>query len=490
MPIIKVNRDKLFTQISTIFFVPIRVIRVLFLYFVQALINPFVLIRVIRVFHLHLKQTLNFSFPPLLKSLSASFFCLILFHQITIGQENKFDISGFARIDHYFTFKYYKDPIINERNQGLLQANISKKFIDKIKIFTALEFRGDLSAPSRNRIYPKEYYVNLSLKSFDFRIGKQIYFWGRADGVNVTNNICPVDYTDFLDADDEKIGQLSLNTKYYLKNWTLQGVYIPFFSTSILPVKNSIWNLPLPAVIESPCGKYFIPVFNYLPDYAPDKNLKNGQYAFKLDKQGSGFDLSTSYYHGYSHLPEITKSFSFLNFDSVKVNIQKNYLPKDIIGFDFATTLGKFGIRGEGAYFMTSGKQAKLIKYQYDYLQYALGVDFRKDINNNNFYFIVQWMQEIVPSGNKYPLTSFNHLFQKSLLARVEFNSRNILSASMQALYDFEFKDYYLRPHINYKIFDGLELSLIGDILNGDDRSLFGIYKFNDRIQMKAKYSF
>jgi len=425
-----------------------------------------------------------------MKFLLIFFFCFIAFFQISFGQDNKFEFSGFARIDHFFTFKFYKPPIINERNQGLLQTNLSKEFLGKIKLFTAIEFRGDLSDPSRNRIYPKEYYMNISLKSLELRLGKQKYFWGRADGINATNNICPVDYTDFLDADDEKIGQISLNSKYYLKNWTLNGVYIPFFNTSILPVKNSIWNLPLPTVISGPCGRYFTPVFNYLPDYAPDKNLKAGQYAFKLDKQGSGFDFSTSYYHGYSHLPEITKTFSFLNSDSIQVNILKNYLPKDIAGFDFATTIGKFGVRGEGAYFLTSGKQAKLINYQYDYLQYALGIDYKKDIDNNNLYFILQWIQEIVPSGNKYPETSFNHIFQKCLLVRAEINSRNILSFSMQALYDVVYKDYYLKPQINYKIFDGLELIGVVDILNGDDRSLFGIYKNNDRVQMKVKYSF
>ena len=427
-----------------------------------------------------------------MKIFSAIFISFFLCFQIAFCQKNKIEISGFARIDHIFTIKYFDSPIISSRKQGLVEAKLSKKISEKFKLFTSLEFRGDLSDASRNRIFPKELYMDFSFKSLDFKLGKQKYYWGRADGINFTNNICSVDYSDFLDTKDEEIGQISLSTKYYLKNWTLQAVYIPLFSQSVLPNKNSIWNISLPSVIPNTYGGYFIPVYNYLPDNTPEKyDFKTGQYAFKLDNRNSIFDFSTSYYHGYSHLPEFIKTAEMINFDSIRINIQKYYFPKDIIGFDFASTIKKIGIKAEAAYFITQGEQAKQLNFRHDYIQYAAGIDYRKEINNNSFYFILQWMQEIVPSGFKYSNTSFNHIFQKAILARAEINSKNIISFSVQGLYDVEFKNYYLKPQVNYKIFDGVEFMIIADILEEiNDKSIFGIYNNNDRIQMKVKYYF
>src|ERR1035437_4448654 len=178
--------------------------------------------------------------------------CFLYIFQDIKGQEKTFDISGNFKIDHYNTFKKFNNSIISERNQGSFQTELSKTLTNKTKFFGSIEFREDLSNSDRNRIYPKEYYVDLSLKAADIRIGKQKYSWGRADGFNPTNNLSPLDYSDFLDTDGEEIGQLSLNGKFYLKDWTLQAIYVPVYSPSILPKHNTIWNIPLPETMPNP----------------------------------------------------------------------------------------------------------------------------------------------------------------------------------------------------------------------------------------------
>ena len=40
----------------------------------------------------------------------------------------------------------------------------------------------------------REAYVNAYLGPFDLRLGKQIIVWGRADALNPTNNLTPVDF--------------------------------------------------------------------------------------------------------------------------------------------------------------------------------------------------------------------------------------------------------------------------------------------------------
>jgi hypothetical protein len=421
-----------------------------------------------------------------------SLLCFIYIFQDTKSQEKTLDISGNFKIDHYNTFKKFNNSIISERNQGSFQTDISKTFTDKTKFFGSIEFREDLSNNSRNRIYPKEYYVDLYLKSADFRIGKQKYSWGRADGINPTNNLCPLDYSDFLDTDGEEIGQLSISSKFYVKDWTLQGVFIPVYSSAILPKPNTIWRIPLPETIPNPLvpGAYFTALYNYLPDNAPTNTISSGQFALKLDGRAGGIDFSTSYTRGYYNLPELVTQPSMYNMDTMLVSVKQVFIPRDVLGCDFATTLGEIGIRGEAAYFIPRGSEAKTANSKDEYLRYALGADFRKSIKNTSFYIIAQWLQEYVPLGFSYSSTSLNHLFQKSVMSRVEIDFRNIFTLSFQALYNFKNNDYYLQPKLSYKVSDGLDLILLADILDGDNKSLFGLYRNNDRIQLKIKYSF
>jgi hypothetical protein len=170
--------------------------------------------------------------------------------------------------------------------------------------------------------------------------------------------------------------------------------------------------------------------------------------------------------------------------------VQQVYAPRDIFGCDLASTLGKIGLRGEAAYFIPRGEESKVANSKNEYLHYALGLDFRKSINNSSFYIIAQWMQEYVPSGFNYPSTSLNHLFQKSVLSRVELEVRNIFTLSFQTLYDFKNNDYWLQPKLSYKISDGLDFIILADILNGNNKSLLGLFRNNDRLQIKIKYSF
>nr|WKN34986.1 hypothetical protein K4G66_21655 [Tunicatimonas sp. TK19036] len=408
------------------------------------------------------------------------------------AQDSSMIIHGTVEVDHISYFHEHPDSIIDARNQGTLQIDLERSVSDKTKVFASVEFREGFSDKQRNRIFPKEYYVDVTFSSVDLRIGKQIYSWGRADGINFTNNLTPLDFSDILDLDDEEFGILSASATYYYKNWSLQTVFVPVFVPSFLPHSKSVWTLP--QVIPNPqfSENQVNAVYQPLPDIGPANDLSSAQYAARLDGQLGRIDLSASYYHGYGDIPEIQLQPVGFAQDTITLSAQNIYIPWDVVGLDFATTFGGLGFRGEGAYFITSGEAARLAQNENDYLQYSLGLDYLFSLgqSNSTLHLLTEYMQEIVPEQEKYPATSFNHLFQQTFLVRGEYAYRGLLTLSMQALYDFQTEGYYIQPEVAYQWVDGLTITARADILGGEEPSFFQQYTNNDRIQFKAQYQF
>lgn len=408
--------------------------------------------------------------------------------------QNKLEINGFFEYDHISYFKTKPNTLISQRNQGIFQLDLKKKINEKTMVFSSLDFRQDLSDKTRNRVFPIEYYVDFSLKNIDLRIGKQIYSWGRANTINITDNINHLNYFDFLDIQDEKIGVISANAKFYYKKWTFQGIVTPVFSTSTLPKNNSAWSRPQPNTINNPTNpEDLINVdYTFMPNIEPRKNTTSAQFAGKIDGKVKGIDFSVSYYSGYSNLPEFITTENIKTSDSITIASQEIYIPWDIIGFDFAMSIGSIGLRGEAGYFHPKGKEAKIANSDEDFFQYSLGLDYMSFIGqgNSSISIIAEWANEIVPSGFEYSSTSLNHLYQQAFIGKLEYNYMNIFKISTQSLYDIKNNGYYLQPKISYTPIDNLNITLLTDILDGDDTGFFGIYSDNDRFQCKIKYSF
>lgn len=85
----------------------------------------------------------------------------------------------------------------------------------------------------------REAYVQLNdflTKNLDVTIGRQRIVWGTADKLNPTDNLNPYDLEDILDFGRHR-GSDAVNLNYYINNdFSLQGVFIPFFQPANMPV--------------------------------------------------------------------------------------------------------------------------------------------------------------------------------------------------------------------------------------------------------------
>ncbi|NIS45509.1 MAG: hypothetical protein GWN61_05650 [candidate division Zixibacteria bacterium] len=370
----------------------------------------------------------------------------------------------------------------------------------KANIFGSVEFRNDQADASRDRVYLDEAYLNLYLGSFDIRVGKQIYAWGRADGFNPTDNLTSWDYTDFLDTEDERLGLISARVDYYFGDWILEGILAPTFKPSVFPDADSRWFSEMKTEIPNPqfpaIGQPTIQAsYTLAPSVLPEKSLNNTQYAVKLSGIYRGWDFSFSWFDGFDDLPAFhTKTIVDSGFTSAEIILQPRYHRRRAIGADAATAVGSIGLRGEAAYYLTEDWSGTDPAIDDPYLQYALGADrtFSDVLPGKDLFVLLQWVQEVqIPDRQTvYRITDLNHVFRKSVMGKADLSFGEYTKLTFEGIFNVETEDWWVQLGFDKSIVDGLNLFAIVDLLGGPQDSFFGPFIDNHRAQVKLKYSF
>jgi hypothetical protein len=311
----------------------------------------------------------------------------------------------------------------------------------------------------------REAYVNAYFGNFDFRIGHQIVVWGRADGFNPTNNITPSNMlVRSPDEDDRREANFILRTFYNVGKFRVEGILIPTFAPSVLPIDviPLPWNVPIGG-----------PVY-------PDQNFKNGAYALKLHYEGQKLDGSISYFDGFNPFPGVNASITGLFPQAYRTNV---------LGTDFSTSLGPFGLRGEFAYSSPHDYEQHVFVPNPDF-QYVTGLDREF----GDFSIVLQYIGRHVKDFKKLdgPKSAFEifsyELAQKNrMLSQQLFQTTHSISfrpalklfyetmtVELLGLYNFTTEELLTRPKITYSIADALKLSMGAEIYTGPEETLFG----------------
>lgn len=129
----------------------------------------------------------------------------------------------------------------------------------------------------------RELYWRTSAGPVNIRVGRQIIGWGRADGVNPTDNLSPRDFTMLVPEDgDARRGNDAVNL-------SATGGIGTF---SLIGIANAASHtIPLPATAGV--------------SYVLGKSEKPNQWAVKWEGQAEGIDGSLSYFDGADPMPTL-----------------------------------------------------------------------------------------------------------------------------------------------------------------------------------------
>lgn len=180
--------------------------------------------------------------------------------------------------------------------------------------------RTDPDSP-RGRL--RELYWRYNQGPAELKLGRQMMTWGRADGLNPTDNLSPRDFTLLTPEDgDQRYGneaaQLSIDTS--IGNFV--GVWFPHAASHTIPL------LSLQGV-----------------SYTVEKPPRNSQWALKWETSKEGVDGSVSYFHGIDPMPDLV----FNGAGPSGINIAVRNQSINILGADLSLTRGAFVWRAEMA---------------------------------------------------------------------------------------------------------------------------------------------
>ena len=147
----------------------------------------------------------------------------------------KIGLSGSFRLG-----EYYRDRSFSTE-KGFLNGSVWGSF--KPQEIVGFKPSVDLRAQAQNLtrsssidVNLREAFVEKSVGAFDFRVGRQIAVWGRADKVNPTDNLTSRDFSLLVtDDEDQRSGPFATQVVYNLDSWRLIGIWQAEWRSPVFP---------------------------------------------------------------------------------------------------------------------------------------------------------------------------------------------------------------------------------------------------------------
>ncbi len=323
----------------------------------------------------------------------------------------------------------------------------------------------------------REGYLSLGAGDADFRIGKQIIVWGRADQLNPTDNLTPRDNTLYIpDIDDQRFGAMAARITYNFSGVSMTGIWLPYFRPSKQPLP------PLPGISYS--------------ETVPG----GGEYAFKLEQTGGAVDWSMSYFHGFDQNPDI--SIGSASPAGVVLSLQHHRIR--VLGADAATTVGRFGLRAEVAYTWTEDSAGldPFVKNPFFYGVVGGDRTFFEYLNINLQYFVRQVSNYSDPTAIADPMlrtvaiqqavlsNQLDHVQQGMSLRIADKWLNETLEGEIAGIANFTRHDFMLRPRLAYAFDDHWKGTLGAYVYRGGSNTFFGFLKDRSGGFVEMRYSF
>lgn len=327
----------------------------------------------------------------------------------------------------------------------------------------------------------REGYVDFMSGAADFRMGKQIIVWGRADQLNPTDNLSPRDNTLFApEIDDQREGTVAAKGSYNfsgnLSGLAATAIWLPRFRPNKQPIA------PAAGITYS--------------EHVPTGD----QYALKLEQSGQAVDWSLSYFHGFDLNPDMSIQSALPG--AFNLSLQHHRLR--VLGADAATVSGRYGLRAEVAYTWTEDAAGDNPFVKNPFFYGVIGADrtFFEYLNLNMQYFARQVSSYSDPNSIADPLTR-TVAIQQSIIANQQDRLQQgmslrisnkwlneTLEAELAAVYNVTRSDYLLRPRLGYAFDDHWKGTLGAILFRGHANTFFGLLRDRSAVFGELRYSF
>lgn len=428
-----------------------------------------------------------------------------------------FNLQGFIESENFINTYTEQNPgDINKKNEFRLNLNLQTgtdmfylRFIpncymlpfltyNEVSIYDDYRYEKKFKVSRNGRISDTNYevsfnecYLSLDTQYIRLRTGNQIYRWGTADVFNPTSYINPSDSREliFKDDDEAKIGVPSASAMIFIRDFSLELVYVPVHVPSISPISQNFWAYHY--------NEGFIPIEEGETE-GLEITAENFGYGARLAGTVSGFDFALSGYYGPDREPLLRPMRTLLVPNTLPVLVMPEYYLIGIGGIDIAFSLGDFVFQAEAAY---SPNKYGVVDQDYSepiedemtwpfevkksgYFSYSTGFNYIWD----TFVFTTEWTQSKYSDSSLMP-----SVYSDLLVARIEDSFfENFIKLSLSCVWDTKHKGFLLMPAMGFDFQNGLTFNLSYGYINGKDDSMdvFSMYNNYDIIIIGLRYAF
>lgn len=321
-----------------------------------------------------------------------------------------------------------------------------------------------------------ECWMDYTADFWGMRIGRQKTAWGKADGIDITNVICPKDLSSLaVMTTNEKLAIDALRFSVNGNQFTADAYWIPFFT----PTKLS------DAKFEK-----------------PESKLSNGEGGLKLSGYFSVLDFSFYGFYGWDDMPFLDYTMS-----SEGVNVTGEYKRMAMLGIDAAVPIKETVLRMEAAFFPKRHFQKSsgiIIEEKMLSAGKGSSSSAESSLERNELFALagLDWMREgwtfTAQYYCDYVLGELENLEREKALQQgaTLSVSKKLLSDTLElsfsgvlGLNDF---DSFIKPAVTYSLSDQINLSGGAYIfIPGPDRDgQYGSYKDLSSGYARCKFSF
>jgi len=388
---------------------------------------------------------------------------LLICLTIQVFANNGIEINGVlnSRFDLEFSSTGL-NPYIN----GTLELSITDEIASDL--FAKLE--AELSTKKEQIFRLKEAFMDIYFESTDLRIGQQRIAWGKADGINPTDNFNPVDYTRPF-AEDNRVEVPALRLKHYREDWVFDVVWTPFFIPAKFPESGSRWLSNSGQMPPLPSG-YELNDIEVKPIIEPEFNLLNSEYGIRISRWSGTIDASLSYFHGWQKEPTPHVVMIPVSTTLMDIIIEPAYHAIDVIGGDFSKDFVDYVVRGEAAYIMPEEEHVRN-----PYLSYVIGFDTY--ISDKSYINLQLFGEKEGEKENKLGLT-VAYQYDLSDYSQMEING----------VYHFGDNDFLINPKYSREISDDFSLSVGAYLFFGKEGTELGQLSDKDFMFIELKKTF
>jgi hypothetical protein len=330
----------------------------------------------------------------------------------------------------------------------------------------------------------REAFADLRFGRLDVRVGRQIIAWGRADGVNPTDNLTGEDLTLLAPEDDDRrLATTALRASYYLGDVSFTGYWLPEFRGHRFPLP------PAP-------GLTFV---RESPEWPGD------QWAIRAEQTGRAVDWSVSFFQGHDLTPDLGVRQAAPAMPDSETAVSLSHHRLRVFGADMAANLGRIGLRAEGAYIDTEDDGGRDPYTKNPFLFVVVGGDrtFREYLNLNVQYIYRLVRDYVGGRMERFSTTEAGVASLQGILngqtRRVQHGAsfrvaykwlRETLEGECAAVGFFGPDGLALRPKLSYAVSDDWKILVGAELYRGELSSVFRLLRANSTAYLEARWSF